>query len=148
VDLFFQLLIRFHGIAFCAYLLAYNVHTSCFCISMLFFIVFGIYDIYDCTFLFSHIFAEFDLCLTVASIFLSFSDSSVAVWYWSICNCLWYQDVLSHFALSVIVIVRLSDSLLKLLCSSFFNYTFIFVSTLLLDSVGISGLIVYVLFLL
>jgi len=30
VDLFFQLLIRFHGIAFCAYLLAYNVHTSCF----------------------------------------------------------------------------------------------------------------------
>jgi len=53
----------------------------------------------------------------------------------------------SHYALSVIVIVRLSDSLLKLLCSSFFNYTFIFVSTLLLDSVGISGLIMYVLFL-
>jgi len=47
-----------------------------------------------------------------------------------------------------IVIIRLSDSLLKLLCSSLFNYTFIFVSTLLLDSVGISGLIIYVLFLL
>jgi len=41
------------------------------------------------------IFAEFELCLTVASIFLSFSDSSVAVWYWSIREVQKYKKMLT-----------------------------------------------------
>ena len=123
-------------------------------------------------FLFSHFYAIFYCFWHLWHLRLHFSLFSHFCGIWFVSDCrfhilvilgffsrrmvLVYKHVIallvvprfSHYALSVIVIARLSDSLLKLLCSSFFNYTFIFVSTLLLDFVGISGLVIYVLFLL
>ena len=58
--------------------------------------LFGIYDIYDCTVLISHVFRGWYVSDCRFHI-LSLSDDTAALWYWSISLSLqyfcWYQDV-------------------------------------------------------